>query len=64
MSMQIIEKSGEGLSRIYGVRVPAKDLGERLEARIAEIAPQHEPARIPPPARCRPPTCGVSTARR
>ncbi len=38
--MQITEKSGEGLSRVYGVRVPASDLGERLEARIAEIAPQ------------------------
>ena len=40
MSMQIIEKSGEGLSRVYGVKVPAKDLGAKLEARIAEIAPQ------------------------
>ena len=40
MSMQIIEKSGEGLSRVYGVTVSAKDLGEKLDARIAEIAPQ------------------------
>jgi trigger factor len=40
MSLQIVEKSGEGLSRVYGVRVPAEDLGERLEARIAEITPQ------------------------
>ena len=39
MSMQIVEKSGEGLSRVYGVTVPQKDLSERLEARIAEIAP-------------------------
>ncbi len=39
MSTQVIEKSGEGLSRIYGVTVPAKDLTERLEARIAEITP-------------------------
>ncbi len=38
--MQIIEKSGEGLSRIYGVTVPAQDLGAKLSARIAEIAPQ------------------------
>ena len=38
--MQVIEKSGEGLSRVYGVRVPAKDLGQKLDARIAEIAPQ------------------------
>jgi len=40
MSMQIIEKSGEGLSRVYGVTVPAQDLGAKLSARIAEIAPQ------------------------
>ncbi len=40
MSMQIVEKSGEGLSRVYGVTVPAGELAKRLEARIAEIAPQ------------------------
>lgn len=39
MSMQIVEKSGEGLSRVYGVTVPATDLTEKLEARIAEITP-------------------------
>src|SRR5215203_956652 len=39
MSTQVVEKSGEGLSRVYGVTVPAKDLTERLEARIAEITP-------------------------
>jgi len=39
MSMQIVEKSGEGLSRVFGVTVPAADLGEALEARIAEITP-------------------------
>jgi trigger factor len=39
MSMQIVEKSGEGLSRVYGVTVPAADLTVRLEARIAEITP-------------------------
>jgi len=39
MSMQVVEKSGEGLSRVYGVTVPVKDLTDRLEARIAEIAP-------------------------
>ena len=27
MSMQIVEKSGEGLSRVYGVKVTAADLG-------------------------------------
>ncbi|CAN7352606.1 trigger factor [Phenylobacterium sp. LjRoot97] len=40
MSMQIVEKSGEGLSRVYGVTVPVADLNERLEARIVEIMPQ------------------------
>lgn len=39
MSLQIVEKSGEGLSRVYGVTVPVSDLAERLEARIKEIAP-------------------------
>jgi trigger factor len=39
MSMQIVQKSGEGLSRVFGVTVPAGDLVERLDARIAEIAP-------------------------
>jgi trigger factor len=40
MSMQIVEKSGEGLSRVYGVTVTADDLGQKLDARIKEIAPQ------------------------
>jgi trigger factor len=40
MSMQIVEKSGEGLSRVYGVTVPASELATRLTARIAEVAPQ------------------------
>ncbi len=40
MSMQIVEKSGEGLSRVYGVTVPVADLNDRLEARIVEITPQ------------------------
>ena len=39
MSMQVVEKSGEGLSRVWGVTVPAQDLTDRLEARIAEITP-------------------------
>ena len=34
--MQIVEKSGEGLSRVYGVTVPAADLTSKLEARIKE----------------------------
>jgi trigger factor len=53
MSMQIVDKSGEGLSRVFGVTVPAKDLAERLEARIAEIAPRlnikgFRPGKVPP----------------
>jgi trigger factor len=53
MSMQIVEKSGEGLSRVYGVTVPASDLTERLEARIAEITPTlnikgFRPGKVPP----------------
>ena len=39
MSIQVVEKSGEGLSRVWGVTVPAQDLTEKLEARIAEITP-------------------------
>jgi trigger factor len=38
--MQIVEKSGEGLSRVFGVTIAAADLGQKLEARIKEIAPQ------------------------
>lgn len=38
--MQIVEKSGEGLSRVYGVTVPAGELATRLDARIAELAPR------------------------
>jgi trigger factor len=53
MSMQIIEKTGEGLSRVYGVKVTAADLGAKLTARIAEIAPQmnlkgFRPGKVPP----------------
>ena len=40
MSLQIVEKSGEGLNRVYEVRVPARDLTQKLEAKIAEITPQ------------------------
>lgn len=51
--MQIVEKSGEGLSRVYGVTVPVSDLAERLEARIKEIAPTlnvkgFRPGKVPP----------------
>ncbi len=40
MSMQIVEKSGEGLSRVYGVLVPVAELNARLDKRLAEVTPQ------------------------
>lgn len=51
--MQIVEKSGEGLSRVYGVTVPVADLTEKLEAKIKEIAPTlnvkgFRPGKVPP----------------
>jgi trigger factor len=53
MSMQIVEKSGEGLSRVYGVTVPMADLNSELEARIAEVTPTlnikgFRPGKVPP----------------
>jgi trigger factor len=53
MSMQVVEKSNEGLSRVYGVTVPVKDLTDRLEARIAEVTPTlnikgFRPGKVPP----------------
>jgi trigger factor len=53
MSLQIVEKSGEGLSRVYGVTVPAQDLSSKLEAKIKEISPQlrlkgFRPGKVPP----------------
>ena len=39
MSVQVVQKSGEGLSRVYGVTVPKGDLSGQLEAKIAEIRP-------------------------
>jgi trigger factor len=53
MSLQIVEKSGEGLSKTFGVRVPAQDLAEKVEARIAEITPRlnlkgFRPGKVPP----------------
>jgi len=40
MTIQIVEKSGEGLSRVFGVTIPAADLAEKLDAKITEIRPQ------------------------
>jgi trigger factor len=52
MSIQIVEKSGEGLSRVFGVTVSAKELNKRAEARITEITPQMQlkgfrPGKVP-----------------
>jgi trigger factor len=38
--MQVVEKSNEGLSRVLEVVIPAKDLTDRLEAKIKEIGPR------------------------
>ena len=38
--MQVTQISGDGLSRVYGVKVGADELGAKLEAKIAEIAPR------------------------
>src|SRR6201986_378365 len=53
MSMQIVEKSGEGPSRVFGVTVPVSELNAALEARIAEITPTlnikgSRPGKVPP----------------
>ena len=39
MSVSVVQKSGEGLSRVYAVTVPKDDLNGQLEAKIAEIRP-------------------------
>jgi trigger factor len=53
MSIQIVEKSGEGLSRVFGVTVSAAELSQRAEQRIKEISPQlslkgFRPGKVPP----------------
>ena len=53
MSIEIVEKSGDGLSRVFGVTVSAKELSQRAERRIAEITPQmsikgFRPGKVPP----------------
>ena len=51
--MQVVEKSGDGLSKVFGVTVPAGELAKRLDARIAEITPRlnikgFRPGKLPP----------------
>jgi trigger factor len=53
MSVQIVEKTGEGLSRVYGVTIPAGMLAEKVNAKIAEISPTlnlkgFRPGKAPP----------------
>jgi trigger factor len=53
MSMQVVEKSGDGLSKVFGVTVPKGELAKRLDARIAEITPRlnlkgFRPGKVPP----------------
>jgi trigger factor len=40
MSVQVVEKSNEGLSRVITVTVPAADLNAKLDAKIAEMTPR------------------------
>ena len=51
--MQVTETLNESLSRGYSVRVPAAELGAKLDARIAEISPTlrlkgFRPGKVPP----------------
>ena len=53
MSIQIIEKPGDGLSRVFGVVVSSQELSQRADARIAEISPRMQlkgfrPGKVPP----------------
>ena len=52
MSIQIAEKSVDGLSRVYAVSISAAELAERQDKRIKEIAPQMQlkgfrPGKVP-----------------
>jgi trigger factor len=38
--MHVVEKSSEGLSRVLEVTIPASDLTQKLDAKIAEISPR------------------------
>lgn len=38
--MQVVEKSTEGLSRVIAVTIPVAELNDKLDAKIAEVAPR------------------------
>ena len=64
MSMQIVEKSGEGLSRVYGVKVSAKELGAEAGRAHRRDRAAAEPEGLPPRQGAGRPTCAASTASR
>ena len=39
-TMQVVEKSNEGLSRVIAVTIPVAELNAKLDQRIKEVAPQ------------------------
>src|SRR5690606_21612365 len=39
-TMQVVEKSSEGLSRVIAVTIPAEELNQKLDAKLKEVAPQ------------------------
>ena len=39
-TMQVVEKSNEGLSRVLEVTIPQKELTDQLDAKIAEVGPR------------------------
>ncbi len=46
--MQVVQNSTEGLSRVITVTVPAAELNAKLDAKLAEMAPQDEAQGLPP----------------
>ncbi len=39
-TMQVVEKSNEGLSRVIAVTIPVAELNQKLDAKLKEVAPQ------------------------
>lgn len=66
-TMQVVEKSNEGLSRVIAVTIPVAELNEKLDARVKEVAPQvklkgFRPGKVPV-AHVRRPSAASSWAR-